>query len=245
MNKRGPKQLPRAERFAARTTEGPTPLHMPELGPCLVWTGGKFAQRGGYGNFYDDDGRPKRAHRIAWELATGRQLSPAEHVMHRCDNPICVRPGHLRAGDQRSNMQDMNEKGRRVSRVQRGEAQYRAVLTDEIVLDARQRYAAGEEVADIVAGFAHPHALSQAIYGQSWKHVEMPSYANRPGRKKGQASPTCRQGHRFTPENTAYVTDKDGYRCRYCKQCNRDRAKVNAAKRKRQRLLGGSASSPA
>lgn len=231
MGKRGPVQLPRAERFRSKTVTGPPAAHRPELGPCLLWTGGKFTRRGGYGSFYDDDQKLKRAHRVAWELATGCELSSEEHVLHECDVPSCVRFEHLRLGDQVENMADMDRKGRRVHRVTRGEDQYRAQLTDALVLEARLRYAAGEEVHDITRDCASPKALKTAIYGGSWQHVEMPSYDGRE-RPRGESAPRCPKGHAFTPENTAYTRDKKGYRNRYCKQCNRDRARANAGRRR-------------
>lgn len=215
---------------------GPPPAHCPELGPCLLWTGTKLKRRGGYGTFYDDDQRLRRAHRVAWEIETGESLTPEQHVLHRCDTPPCVRFEHLKLGDQPSNMADMTAKGRGVQHIARGAAQYRAQLDDAIVLDARQRYAGGEEVRDIVRGCPYPKALKSAIYGQSWQHVPMPSYEHRE-RKKGEKAPHCPQGHDFTPENTAYVTDKDGYKIRYCKQCNRDRARQNARKRRMARKV--------
>jgi hypothetical protein len=214
----------RSTRFTARTRVGPPPAHRPELGPCLLWTGNRFRQRGGYGAFYDDDKRLVRAHRVAWELATGQVLTRGQHVLHRCDTPACVRVEHLRLGDQATNMADMDAKGRRVTGFQRGTERYNAVLTDEIVLAARRRFAAGEDVADIVRGLPYRKALKVAIYGDSWKHVEMPSYDARE-RKIGESKPRCPQGHEFTPENTGTsMNRKTGQQTRYCKQCNRDRA---------------------
>jgi hypothetical protein len=234
MGKRGPAQLPRAERFRARTAEGPAPAHRPELGTCLLWTGTTFEERGGYGSFYDDDQRLRRAHRVAWEIETGETLAPDQHVLHWCDVPPCVRFKHLYLGDQAANMDDMREKGRGFYLPpERGIARYNAQLTDTIVLDARRRYAAGEEVREIVAGSPYRNALKSAIYGQSWKHVEMPSYEHRE-RKRGEKAPQCPEGHAFTTENTAFVIDKDGYRNRYCKQCNRDRARRYAREKRRR-----------
>lgn len=88
--------------------DGPVPEHMPELGPCWVWTAGRFAC--GYGQFAK--GRPSRyAHRISWALANG-PVPDGLWVLHKCDNRPCVRPDHLFLGTHADNMRDMVEKGR-------------------------------------------------------------------------------------------------------------------------------------
>ena len=51
------------------------------------------------------------AHRIVWEAHNAEPLGD-RLVMHTCDNPSCVNPAHLVAGDQFDNMQDCAEKGR-------------------------------------------------------------------------------------------------------------------------------------
>lgn len=207
----------------ARTKPGSAPEHAPELGPCLLWAGTRLKKRGGYGTFYDDDQKLKRAHRVSWEIATETVLSADEHVLHRCDNPPCVRFEHLRLGDQSDNMGDMRSKGRGRFRTRQGQDHYLAVLTDEAVLDARRRYAAGEEIRDITAGHPSPGSLKKAIYGETWKHVEMPDYSGR-SRRRGEKPKLCPQRHEYTPENTGYVNTGRGYRCRYCKQCRKDKA---------------------
>jgi hypothetical protein len=167
-------QLPRAERFWGKVDKnGPIPVHVPELGPCWPWTGNIFAQRGGYGQFYDDDRRVRRAHRVAWELATGQPLSEDTMVLHRCDLPRCVRPSHLREGSQAENLQDMRDKGRgTIPPAEHGEERYNAKLTDDRVRTLRAVRAAGGSVTALAKewGVSQACAASAAV-GRSWKHV--------------------------------------------------------------------------
>ncbi len=75
---------------------------------CWQWIAGKNAS--GYG-FISIDGRVYRAHRISYLLAYG--CPPHGHeIMHSCDNPSCVNPGHLVPGLHKENMRDMAAKGR-------------------------------------------------------------------------------------------------------------------------------------
>src|SRR5690606_35598865 len=76
-------------------------------GDCWVWTATRMSR--GYGYFYAN-GKMRGAHRVAWAIAHG--YFPDVHVLHRCDNPPCVRPDHLFLGTQRDNMADMAAKGR-------------------------------------------------------------------------------------------------------------------------------------
>jgi hypothetical protein len=47
-----------------------------------------------------------RAHQAAWALDEGRLPRPGEVVMHRCDNPQCINPMHLRIGDNITNRRE-------------------------------------------------------------------------------------------------------------------------------------------
>jgi hypothetical protein len=51
------------------------------------------------------------AHRWSWTLANG-PIPDGMVVMHRCDNPPCVNPGHLSLGTQLENIADRVSKGR-------------------------------------------------------------------------------------------------------------------------------------
>ncbi len=57
------------------------------------------------------------AHRVSWVIHNGGIKEPKKMVMHRCDNPGCVNPLHLRLGTCSENTRDMVNKGRQVVRV--------------------------------------------------------------------------------------------------------------------------------
>lgn len=66
----------------------------------------------GYGQFRDKDtNKLVRVHRLVYQHKVGELLS-TEVILHRCDNPACGDPTHLRKGSQTENIYDMYAKGR-------------------------------------------------------------------------------------------------------------------------------------
>ena len=133
---------------------------------CWLWTGNYLKKRGGYGVFTM---RPfgmqmVRAHRLSWELHRG-QITSDQHVLHRCDNPICVNPDHLFLGDQPSNMQDCKEKKRHTY----GEKNHWAKLTEDDVLAIRSDNRLQREIAS-------DYGITGSTVGdikkrRSWRHL--------------------------------------------------------------------------
>jgi hypothetical protein len=77
-------------------------------GDCWLWLGRKNSTGyGALGRKYPDE----RAHRYAW-LITHGPIPDGLWVLHRCDNPPCVRPEHLFLGDALANARDRDAKGR-------------------------------------------------------------------------------------------------------------------------------------
>jgi hypothetical protein len=81
---------------------------------CWLWLGNVLTKRNGYGVFTH---RPsgmimQRAHRVSWKIYKDHNITESHHVLHKCDNPLCVNPEHLFIGNQSDNMKDMAIKKR-------------------------------------------------------------------------------------------------------------------------------------
>ncbi len=79
---------------------------------CWKWT--KATNEHGYGIFnLKENGRwrCRLAHRLAWIFSNG-PIPDQSCILHHCDNPLCVNPGHLFLGSRADNNLDCRTKGR-------------------------------------------------------------------------------------------------------------------------------------
>ncbi len=159
---------PAEERFWHRVEKGPT------ADACWTWVGSRTPA--GYGHLHID-GRPMYAHRFSWALNSGGPVPDDQCVLHRCDNPPCVRPDHLFVGTRGDNVRDAASKGRlwaqaRPEDVPRGEQHAQAKLTEDIVRKIRERVANGESQRAMSREYGVDRvAIRNVVLRKTWRHV--------------------------------------------------------------------------
>jgi len=102
---------------------------------CWPWLAG--CSKDGYGSFgihRVTGDYTVRAHRFSWMIHHAEEIPPGMGVLHHCDNPLCVNPGHLFLGTNFDNAQDRESKNRTC----RGEALPQAKLTEADVYAIRK-----------------------------------------------------------------------------------------------------------
>lgn len=115
------------------------------------------------------DKKQYRAHRFSWLLHFGH-IPNGQCVLHRCDNPKCVRPDHLFLGSRADNNLDRDNKGR--SGIVFGQKNGMAKLTAAQVLGIREYLRLGKSLADIARLYGVRWQTIQAIKdGVTWKHA--------------------------------------------------------------------------
>jgi hypothetical protein len=114
---------------------------------CMEWLGARSSA--GYGLITRRalSKVPLSTHRVVWVARYG-PIPKGQFVLHRCDNPPCVRLTHLFLGDDQVNSDDKIQKGRDRHRTPTGNAHWlhghpeqhpRAKLTWADVEQIRQR----------------------------------------------------------------------------------------------------------
>lgn len=125
---------------------------------CWLWTGSLDGR--GYGKFILWKGGKHTYHiasRIAWQISNG-PIPDGFQVCHKCDNPKCVRVGHLFLGTAKDNAKDMLSKNRFPKRA--GERNPNSKLTHSDVIFIREVKATGVNAETIAKA-----------YGVTKKHI--------------------------------------------------------------------------
>ena len=158
------------ERFEEKFTPDPNT-------GCWLWTACLLTS--GYGSFWDGK-KSCRAHRFSWENHNG-PLPDGLFVLHKCDQPLCVRPAHLFLGTHADNVADRNTKGRQASgdrhgrytkpeSTVRGGAHHKAKVTEKDILAIRA--ATGQTQKQLAARYSVDRTqISNILRRKSWEHV--------------------------------------------------------------------------
>jgi len=149
-------------------------------GACWLWQGHRESH--GYGVFHFQ-GKPQRAHRLAW-LFTHGDLPADMVILHRCDNPSCVRPDHLALGTHQDNIADKVAKDRQArgdangarrhpETRARGERGGTARLTAPQVREIRHLLATKQATQTALATTygVHQTTISLIACGKKWRHL--------------------------------------------------------------------------
>lgn len=137
---------------------------------CWHWTGSSTTKRGlTYGIACG-----MRANRVALEIATRELIAPGLHALHGCDNPICVRPSHLRAGTPKQNMDEKVARGRHRTNPRKGDDHRGSKIPDADVVGIRAEVASGGRgTTSAIArryGVA-PATITKIVLGRARKHI--------------------------------------------------------------------------
>ena len=132
---------------------------------CWEWTA---STQKGYGTFWT--GRIlMRAHRFSWCIHDSDVTTL--HVLHHCDNRLCVNPNHLFTGTNLDNIKDRVEKGRSGANGLYGETHGKAKLTDHDVVEIRRLYPDVQQVHLAERYGITQGQISAIIRRASWRHL--------------------------------------------------------------------------
>jgi hypothetical protein len=167
---------------------------------CWVYQG--FRHKLGYGDF-SYRGVNLRAHRVAYTLWKG-EIPAGLDVLHRCDNPPCCNPDHLRTGDPVANSRECVERGRHH-------------------MASRETCSKGHPYA-IYGKFRTDHPTWRICTLCVRERYQLEKQRTKPRRKKG----FCRRGHEIVGENI-YPKPGGGKQCRICHEVAERRGQARRA----------------
>ncbi len=135
---------------------------------CWFWMGAPGHDN--YGRFRFR-GKVMKANRVSWILHNG-EIPKGLMVLHKCKgggNANCVKPAHLALGTAKDNMRDMREAGRERKVAKKGEAHYKARITEDDVRAIRASAESPNAIAPIYG--IKPDTVRRIRSRRIWKHV--------------------------------------------------------------------------
>jgi len=108
-------------------------------------------------------GKRCRAHRVSYMIYNG-DITDDLHVMHSCDNPLCVNPDHLSLGTHLQNRADSAVKGRSGNNNKK--------LSIEQVREIKLRLSMGESNSSVGRLYGiHESSVRRIRHGLSFRYV--------------------------------------------------------------------------
>ena len=139
---------------------------------CRNWSG---YTRDGYGHIHIKH-HFVTVHRVAYEVFVG-PIPEGKILMHRCDNPSCIEPDHLKIGTRGENNKDRSLKNRTAK--QFGSSNGMAKLKEDDVIEIKEfmfpylnsnLYSEMKNLAAYTFGVTSSN-IHNIMKGKSWKNV--------------------------------------------------------------------------
>jgi hypothetical protein len=132
---------------------------------CWLWIASK---RNNYGSFWYE-GKTFKSNRFSYFLHFG-YLPEDILVLHKCDNPLCVRPDHLFLGTTQDNIKDKIFKNRQA----KGSINGAAKLTEDQVKEIKKELSndsIGLKTKLAKKYGVHKSLITQISKNKIWKHI--------------------------------------------------------------------------
>jgi predicted XRE-type DNA-binding protein len=148
-----------------------------ESGDCWEWLGARQSNGYGFlhaGPLYHTGQRWVKAHRLSWEMHNGEELPADACVLHTCDNPGCVHPGHLYVGTRKDNAQDRAERKRGKEHRQQGENNDNAKLTEaqvRAIIGELQKLPRRSQTSIATEFGVNQQQVSRIMHRKNWAHL--------------------------------------------------------------------------
>ncbi len=135
---------------------------------CTEWTGSRNSVKW-HGQWRNAAGQIELTHRASWRMFVG-EIPEGMFVLHKCDNPACVKPAHLFLGTQSDNARDMWSKGRAKPAQSLGSKHGMSKLTEAAVAEIRESKESGVALAKKFG--VTPTTVCDVRKRRIWNHVK-------------------------------------------------------------------------